>query len=183
MSLLSIWTSIKTTVAKYSPLGNAPAAQLIIFAVIIALLLGFCTYAKASEVDILGGSTVIRGPTGVLAMDVIFPKVIGDYGNLELGLNLIGESNWHCFDGAECNNNQAVVHAEVVAPIPYLGEVGIGVAHLQHSDNYNSGSIDFSLSLEHRIYKNVYIRYQHFSNAGTNAPNAGRDMVLIGWRF
>ena len=188
MNLSDLYTAFKnskvfTWLANHSPLGNQVGVQIAVFTVIILLLLGFCSHANAAELDIMGGSTVVRGPTGVIAMNLVFPKQIANYGNIELGLDIIGKSNFHCPNLSECNNNQAVVHAEVVAPIKYLGELGIGLAHIQHEDAYNSGSINFSLSLEHKVYKSVYFRYQHFSNAGTTAHNEGRDMVLFGWRF
>lgn len=170
--------------ARISPSGNPLKVQIVLLIMGLLFGLSFCHYAKGAELDIMLGSAVVRGPTGVAAMDVVFPKVIGGFGNLEAGFDLIGESNFSCTgNNPECNANQSVVHAEAVAPIPYVGELGIGIAHIQHPDAYNSGSINFSLSLEHHVWHNLYVRYQHFSNAGTSAPNEGRDIVLAVWRF
>jgi len=176
--------------ASKSPFGNPLIVQIILYAMVAvffgAMLLK-CGNAHAAELDIMGGSTVVRGPTGVMAMNVVFPRVVADYASISVGFDIIGESAWRCPDNTECNNNQAIVHAQVVAPLRYNFDLGIGVAHIQHADNYNSGSIDFSLSLEHpvwqRKYPDLFWRYQHFSCAGTCSPNEGRDMLLLGWRF
>lgn len=205
MSLLSLWTNtIKPFLARVSPFGNALPVQIILYVMVAIFFFGLLTHcgkAKADEapaalyqsqslqLDILAGSTVVRGPTGVLGMNLRFPGIVAHYADLSVGFDIIGQSNW-CSGGTgpQCfNNNQAVIHAQIVAPLRWGYELGIGVAHLQHSDNYNSGSIDFSLSLQHQLwarkFPNVYWRYQHFSCAGTCSPNEGRDMLLLGYRF
>lgn len=173
---------LKAWLAAHSPSGNALGVQIILVIAITLFTLTFCSRAKGAELDVLLGSTVVRGPTGVAALNVRFPNAIAGVGALNVGFDLIGESSWRCAQPL-CNQNQAVVHAQAVSP-PLGGvEIGVGVAKLQHSDNYNSGAINFSLSLERQVYKDIYVRYQHFSNAGTSAPNEGRDILLIGWRF
>jgi hypothetical protein len=188
------WSNtVKPFLARVSPLGNPLIAQIVLY-IMIALFFGalvtHCGKAKAAELDIMAGSTFVRGPTGVLGMNLRFPQIVANYADLSVGFDLIGSSNW-CksgLTGPQCyNNNQAVIHAQVVAPLKYGIELGIGVAHLQHEDNLNCGSVDFSLSLQHQVWKtkypNLYWRYQHFSSAGTCSPNEGRDMFLLAWRF
>lgn len=205
MKLLSfvsnLWnTKIEPFLARVSPLGNPLLAQIVLFimvALFFAALLTHCGKAKADEyhpqplqLEIMTGSTFVRGPTGVLAMNLRFPKIVANYADLSVGFDLIGSSNW-CkggVTGPQCyNNNQEVVHAQVVAPLMYGLELGIGIAYMQHSDNLNSGSINNSLSLQHKLWArkwpHLYWRYQHFSNAGTMPTNEGRDMLLLAWRF
>ena len=205
-SLLTVWTDkILPLLARISPFGNPLLVQIVLYIMVAFFffsLLTHCGRAHADEapiaqyqktdlqLDIFGGSTVVRGPTGVIAMNLRFPAVIAHYADLSVGFDIIGESTW-CpagGTGSSCfNNNQAIVHAQVVSPLKYGFELGIGVAHIQHEDNYNSGSIDFSLSLQRQLWArkwpNAYWRYQHFSCAGTCSPNEGRDMILVGYRF
>ncbi|MGH7745077.1 MAG: acyloxyacyl hydrolase [Candidatus Dormibacteria bacterium] len=197
MNKMVTWlnTKIVPFLKRVSPLGNSLPAQIVLYAMVLLFFVGLvtrCGMAKADEVntktyqvDIMTGSTVVRGPTGVLSMNLRFPKLVANYADLSVGFALIGSSNYPC--GTCYNNNQAILHAQVVAPLKWGFELGIGVAKIQHSDAYNSGAINFSLGMQHTIWKrlmpNLFWRYQHFSNAGTFSPNRGRDMVLVGWRI
>ena len=161
------------------PFGNSKKVILILLLMISAFCVPFFVKScRGADLDMMVGSTVIRGETGVIGMNYVMPRAIGHFADIELGAYLIGASNW----GGDHNRNQAVVHAQVVSHLWKL-LLGIGVAHMQHSDAYNSGSINFSLSLQYPVYKQFYIRYQHFSNSGTGSPNYGRDMVLMTYRF
>jgi hypothetical protein len=190
---MSIWTTIVSKLKGITPFGNAPGVQVALYIMVAAFVIGMvthCATAKGAELEVVTGSTVVRGPTGVLGMNLRFPGIIANYGTLNAGFDIIGQSNW-CSGGRtgpECfNNNQAAVHVQAVAPLKFDFDLGIGVAKLQHKDNYNSGPINFSLSLEHPVWKklwpNVFWRYQHFSCAGTCSPNEGRDMLLVAYRF
>jgi hypothetical protein len=186
--------SFKDFLARISPFGNPGPVQVALY-VMVALFFGAmlfkCGVAKSAELEIAAGSTFVRGATGALEMDVVFPKVIANYANLTAGFTLVGQSDW-CHSGIKTgpychNDNQAMLHLQAVAPLKFGFELGIGVAKLQHEDNYSSGGINFNLSLEHKLwarkFPNVYWRYTHFSNAGTHAPNEGRDLLLVGYRF
>jgi hypothetical protein len=191
---MSLWTDkIKPFLARISPFGNALPVQIVLYVMVglfFAAMVTHCGKAKGAELDILTGSTVVRGYSGVIGMNVRYPRLVANYADLSVGFDIIGQSTW-CSGGRtgpQCfNNNQAAVHAQVIAPLKYNFELGIGVAKLQHVDNYNSGPINFSLSLQHTVWKSkipqLYWRYQHFSCAGTCSPNTGRDILLLGWRF
>jgi Lipid A 3-O-deacylase (PagL) len=163
------------------PLGNSPGVKVaIVTAILLFLSAFFVKSCRGDELhmDYLAGSAVVRGPAGAMGMLVCDERKIAGFADVCGGFYLIGDSNWNGY-----NSYQAVVHAQVVSRLKYGFELGIGVAKIQHSDAYNSGAINFSLSLEHQIYKNLYLRYQHFSNAGTNIPNTGRDLLFAAWRF
>ncbi len=161
------------------PFGNSKKVIIILIIMICAFLIPFFIKScRASDLDMMVGSTVVRGETSVIGLNWVDPRAIGNFADIELGAYLIGQSNWN----GQINKNQAAVHAQVVSHFKKL-LIGIGVGHLQHSDAYNSGSIEFSLSLQYPIYKQWYVRYQHFSNSGTDHPNYGRDMVLLTYRF
>jgi Lipid A 3-O-deacylase (PagL) len=199
-----MWSKIVAWLAAHSPFGNPAAVQVVLYimvAVFFCAMLFKCGYVKADEVsaaraqpvsaliapaelEIQFGSTIVRGPTGVMGMNLRFPDVVAHYATLNFGFNIIGQSSWKCTNNTLCNDNQAVVMAQIVAPLPKGFELGIGVAHLQHADDFNCGPIDFSLSLEHPFFwDNIFWRYQHYSSAGTCSPNEGRDMIEIAYRF
>lgn len=164
------------------PLGNNTKVKVILLAVIGLFLCSFFVKAcrgAEMKMDFVAGSALVRGNAGAFGLNVCQPRVIANFADWCNGFMLIGDSSWR----GKHSDFQAVLHSQVVAHL-WLGfELGIGVAHMQHSDEYNSGSVNFSLSLERRVYKNFYLRYQHFSNAGTSMPNEGRDLLLSTWRF
>ena len=61
--------------------------------------------------------------------------------------------------------------------------LGVGVAHWQHTSRILGDEFTFALSLSYRLGDSWDLRYRHFSNAGTASPNAGQDLLLIGYRF
>lgn len=194
MNLKDIWLNkVYPLLARVSPFGNPAAVQVVLYAMValfFVAMLTHCNKAHSAELEIATGSTVVRASTGVLEMDLIFPKVIANYASLTAGFTLIGSSNW-CGagqTGPTCYNaNQAVMHLQAVAPLKFGFELGIGAAKIQHDDNMNSGAVNFNLSLEHTVwarkFPNLYWRYAHFSNAGTHSPNEGRDMLMVAYRF
>jgi hypothetical protein len=163
------------------PLGNKSKVKLVLLIAVAVFLGGF--FIKkcqgAERMDFVAGSAVVRGPAGAFGLNVCEVKAIANFADLCGGFLLVGDSTWQ---GAY-SGYQAIVHGQVVAHTWGGFELGIGVAHLQHADAYNSGDIDFSLSLQRRVYKNFYLRYQHFSNAGTSSPNQGRDIIGGAWRW
>ena len=164
------------------PLGNKPAVKVVLLIAIAVFLSGFfvkkCQGAEV-KMDFVAGSAVVRGATGAFGLNVCQERVIAGFADWCSGFMLIGSSTWN----GQYNDFQAVVHSQVVAHTRGGFELGVGVAHIQHDDAYNSGTVNFSLSLAHRLFSNVYVRYQHFSNAGTHMPNQGRDLLLADWRF
>lgn len=190
-----MFDTIKNWFKRVTPFGNSMPVQAVLYTMVIVFFLAVathCSKAKSAELDIVSGSTIIRGPTGVIGMNLRYPNLVAGFVDVSGGFAIIGSSNWCSYTSpkyaiGQCyNSNQSVVHAQAVAHLPWNFELGIGSAHLQHADNYNSGSINFSLSLQHQIwaskYPHLYWRYQHFSNAGTHEPNVGRDMLLITYR-
>lgn len=163
------------------PLGNKTAVKIVLITAIVCFLAGFfVTKCQGAErMDFVAGSAVVRGSAGAFGLNVCEVKAIANFADLCGGFLLISDSTWR----GQYSDYQSMVHAQVVAHAWGGFELGIGAARLQHDDAYNSGRINFSLSLEHRIYRNLYVRYQHLSNAGTSKPNAGRDLLLAAWRF
>src|SRR5882757_4965890 len=108
---MSLWTDkIKPFLARISPFGNAMSVQVALYVMVALFFVAMitqCGKANGAELDILAGSTVVRGPTGVIGMNVRFPRVIANYADLSVGFDIIGQSNW-CSGGRkgpQCFNN------------------------------------------------------------------------------
>lgn len=135
------------------------------------------TWGDAAELEFGYGKTVVRGPTDVAALTVVWPNQIGKI-DLFAGTLLIGSYNYHNTDFG----NQIVLRGGFRANVGQHFSTLFGVAKIQHDDPLNSGAINFNLGLVGR-YKNLSATYLHISNAGTSSPNVGRDMLLVSWRF
>lgn len=177
------------------------------FLVLLVAALIWTTRCQAAEFDLAYGRTLIRGETDVASATVVWPKAVNGI-DLYAGVMLIGSYDYGtCRVPAVPNGlgsgirtppieikptividvpcrygNQLVARAGIMAHLWQLG-VGLGVATMQKDDLFNSGKLQFNLRLSYDHWKHVRIDIDHFSNAGSNAPNYGRDMVSVGWRF
>lgn len=149
---------------------------IIAFVVLLVMAVAYATRAKAAELDMAYGKALVRGPTDVAAITVVWPNQIGKV-DLFAGTMLIGSFN---YENKPYSNN-IVLRTGFTANVKNFG-VTFGVADLQHGDRLNSGGINFNLGLSYR-YKQLTASYLHISDGGTQQPNIGRDMVLLGWRF
>jgi hypothetical protein len=161
---------------------GAPKVQVIVAAVIILFLVAMCARAHAGDTSYAQfgmGATAIRGPTAVIDLSFVYPDAAPKDADLEVGATFIGASEFH--DNGQPNN-----FALRAAIVEHLGatEVGIGAAYLQNTDTYNGSHANFNLilGLAPRSVP-LKLRWQHFSNGGTQSPNKGRDMVLVYWVF
>lgn len=147
------------------------------FVGVLILAIGYSS-CHAAEIELAYGRTIIRGPTDVAALTVVWPKQIGGI-DLFAGAMLIGDYSY----GGTHYNNQIVVRTGITANVKRFG-VSFGVAHLQNADALNSGDLNFNLGLSWRFGKRLVVYPEmHFSNAGSHDPNTGRDMALIGIRL
>jgi hypothetical protein len=149
---------------------------ILLFLAILIATVWYATRADAAELDISYGRTLLRGPTDVASVTVLWPKQVGDI-DLYAGTILIGS---YQYGGAPYGNN-VVLRTGFTAHAKNFG-VSFGVADLQHEDRMNSGSINFNLGMEYR-WQHAAVCYMHISNAGSHEPNLGRDMLVVSWRF
>ena len=181
MNLKDLYAKYAAFVQRFLPFGNAPplvaVLVLFVFLFLLPFLFGQCT-AKGAEFEFSGGSTVVRGPASAMGLKVIVPDVITKNADLGCGLMLIGAST---YNGAP-QLTQAAVHCQIISHLDRFN-FGLGAGVLQHDDAYNGGKVNFSLMLEVRTWEQLYVQYQHFSNSGSAAPNLGRDLALLSWRF
>lgn len=166
-----------------TPWNPGKKAAWIVTALIVVLAVGFCTTARSAEgttpyVQFGLGSTVVRGTTPSVDLSIVYPERVGD-ASYEFGATFIGESSFR--DVLQRNN--FALHAGIVDGFGRF-DVGLGVAYLQNTDEYNGSNLNFQLLLGYRFKAlPLTVRLQHFSNGSTKMPNRGRDMLLFYYRF
>lgn len=158
---------------------RSPKTQLLVAIVLLLFLAGAATTCRGAEPVLqfgLGG-TLMRGPAPVLDLAVVYPKAGPGDADYLLGVTLVGESEYR---GAS-QRNQVFWRAQIIEGFGKF-DVGLGVAVKQNDDAYNSGGLQFALSVGYRFGR-VAAQELHFSNSGTRYPNAGRDLAIAAWRF
>lgn len=160
--------------------GNRKA-QIGVIVVIALVLAGLATQCRAAEgySQFAAGSTIVRGHASAVDLALVYPRIgISDAG-AQVGVTFVSESTYK----ARNQRNQFMWHASLVDGFGNL-DVMLGAAYLQNVDIYNGSHTNFMLGVQYRVQRlPVTIIYRHFSNGGTQTPNIGRDMVMIGWRF
>lgn len=153
---------------------NTKTAKLVLLFIVI-LVLAWATKSHAEGIGFSAGSSILRGPAPSIQVEWQWPAWEHRDGHWETGITLIAPSN---YKGADQRNTFALdaTYIDGFGPV----DVGIGPTYLQNTDVYNSGGMNFHLLLGYH-HKKFFVRYNHFSNAGTRSPNLGRDLVLAGW--
>ena len=156
---------------------NPPRVVFVVSLFLALFVASFAVQCRAAEFQFEGGSTVVRGYAPAIAIVVTQPKIIVGQADLQYTLNLIGSSTFR----GEDQPNQIVAGAQLVngyGPI----DLGLGLAVMQNEDAYNSGNVNFSLSLRY-TFRSFSVVLRHYSNAGSSFPNYGRDVLMASWRF
>lgn len=160
---------------------GAPKTQLGVLALIITLVVAFCTHAHAGEsrVNLGVGPTVVRGPSAAIELALRWDDAGPRDADFELGTIFIGQST---AQNGEFQRNNFAWYGCVIDGFGKF-DVGIGPAFLQNTDNYNGSHVNYTLLLGYRFTEHWNVRYQHFSNGGTQSPNKGRDMIFLRREF
>jgi hypothetical protein len=158
-------------------LFDNPKPVRIVIVIFVALLLGlFAMKSRGSELYFDAGSAVVRGETPVIGMNIAWKQQGPANTDYELGFKLIGESKHY-----RENSNQFVVHGLLVDGWKKY-EMGLGFAYFNVPSEY-ACQFTFSLLMRYRFTDRIHVQAQHFSSAGSCEPNAGRDLLTVGWRF
>jgi hypothetical protein len=168
---------------KWFPTDNPVPAKRALALIIFGFIAFFAiNYARAAEVEIMGGGAAIRASTSWMGMKVIAPDIAGEGGDVGCGFRIIGASIYHDTWAAP----QVVVDCQVFARMEDRVKIGVGIARLQHADPFNClapGGINFSLSAQGRVWEQLWIGWFHQSSAGSCEPNLGRDLIGVSWVF
>lgn len=156
------------------PIGNKGGAYVavIVFIIILCFLLFRCTKAQADEhVYLRAGSAFGPGGAGpVLGLDLrtpLGPQLDLYAGTLLWGKTKLGQDNWDWHVGVRtCRGNVCA---------------NLGAAYVQAIDALNGSHTNFNLGLSYQFswHRLAGIDYAHLSNAGTIAPNLGRNAALV----
>ncbi len=163
------------------PLDNPAPIVVVIAAFLLALALALAlshrAWGETPVIQLSTGRAVLRGPAPVLELAWDYPA--GRGGDAwRSGLTLVGHS---AFRGVNYPNSY-MLSEQYVTGFGRL-DLGLGAAYLANPLPYNGAHVDFKLSIGYRFSFPVAIGYEHYSCGGSCAPNLGRDMLLIGWRF
>jgi len=161
--------------------GNR-ASQIGVSIVVLLLIAALATKCQAADrkgaYAQFGVGYTLRGDSSVLDLAVIKPDVVRD-ADIEMGLTFYSASELYDLP-------QGPNFAWRVQLVDGFGnfDVGLGIAVLPKSDIYNTGTLNFSLSLGYRFQRiPVTVSLRHLSNGGTSSPNKGRDALTISYRF
>lgn len=164
-----------------------PKVLLAVGALIVLLSIGLCIpQCHAAEqpldapyVQLDVGSTVVRGQAPVLDLTFTEPASVLRHAFWQESLTIIGSST---LNGKAVPNNFALRGLFVDGFGRF--DVGLGLAWIDNYLPYNGQHVNFALQLDYRFkVLPVTLTYAHMSDAGTQLPNLGRDIVMLGWRF
>lgn len=150
----------------------------IVIVTLVAALATQCAYAEPYA-QFGYGRTLLKGTADALDLSVRYPDAGPGDADYAVGVTFIGPSQLY---GQDQPANFAW-RAEVIDGFGYF-DVGFGLAVMQNEDIYNSGRMNFVLSLGYRFQRlPITVTLRHFSNGSTSRPNKGRDALLIALRF
>jgi hypothetical protein len=151
--------------------GYAVAVFVLIFLVALA------TKCHSEGIVFGVGSSIFRGSASTLQLAWQWPSPQSKDAHFETAITMIAPSQ---FNGVDQRNQFAwsVVYIDGFRNF----DIGLGPAFLQNKDAYNSSGANFNLLIGYH-WKRWFMRWCHFSNAGTHDPNIGRDLMLVGTVF
>ncbi len=127
------------------------------------------------EIDAGAAANLRTAATGSLEVETV--PFISGFVALRGGLSWVAASS---FRGE--NRSQLGVSTQVAVSW-WRFELATGPLLLQHSDAYNSGTINIASSLDLVLTRHWRLRVEHWSNADSGFPNIGRNRILVGYRF
>lgn len=171
--LKSAWTWVSGLV------GNNKQARPFIFAAIIlfVILAVSCNVSRADELHLETGVSVIHGTGPYLGLYYKFgsSKTL----STETGFEFWGKTT--PYEGRTIPNNwnpNALI--DVQKGRFYMG---MGIAYLQLTDPLDGSHLNIALKLGFQATDRIGITMRHISNAGTVAPNVGRNSIALDWRL
>jgi hypothetical protein len=195
-----MWSKFKAWIIAHAPFNLAPGAIFAVLTLIFLILVGLwvnrahsaTVFDEKPYVQFNVGSTVIRGVTPTFGIDLVEPTNLVKGSDIVIGMFAVGRSTWkNCpIDGAgnhQCESNlawRAIFEDTVYGNKFGAVRAGIGISYMTNYLPYNGGNVNANLQLAYEFYKApLTITYTHFSCGGSCSPNAGRDLLLLGWRF
>lgn len=152
-------------------------AEWLVVLFVIALLTLLAISARASELQVEGGAAVLRGYTPTLGLSIQWPDKGPAHTDYELGFMLIGDGTYNEVDFG----NQVVWYGMLWDGYRAI-ELGIGAAYFNVESPFTC-QFTFALGARWRFTERMAAQWRHYSTAGSCAPNSGRDLATISYRF
>jgi len=171
---------------RFNPFNNPKPAIYFILGFIL-LVVFFLAKESRAETNMEWGATFAGGKyTHGSAM--FFSETWDD--KYLIGFGLVGDQhrNFNVWSGNTVSRQKITVGSNLMVQAQRLVTykkvtLGMGVAKWQHTSRIFGDEFTFALSLSYNPNDSWYFQYRHFSNGGTASPNAGQDLLLIGYRF
>lgn len=156
---------------------NGRQAVYYIAAFVVLLLALFAVKARAEQtLELEAGSAMLRGETPVLGLTIACKECGPVRTDYEFGFELIGESS-HYLD----NPNVIQVHGQLVDGWRNF-EMGLGF-YFQNVPTEYVCQFGFHLLARYRVSSRFALQWRHSSSGSSCIPNAGRDLLTLGYRF
>jgi len=156
---------------------NSKPAVYGILAFVLVLLVLWSVHARADQALTLeAGSAMIRGETPTVGVTVNCGRCGPINTDYEFGFDLIAESTHYRY-----NPNVIQVRAQLVDGYKRF-EAGIGFYYQNVPTEYVC-QFGFHLMTRFRISDRIALQWRHSSSAASCTPNAGRDLLTLGWSF
>lgn len=159
--------------------GNDPKMRPLIFAVIILFLgtAAYCSKAHSAELHLEVGVSAIHGTGPYLGLSYRFGGSKTLYA--ETDFQFWGKTTK--YENATIPNNWCPSALMDVQKGRF--SMGLGVAYLQLTDRLDGSHLNIALKTEWQLTDRFGVVVRHISNAGTVAPNVGRNSIALDWRL
>ena len=148
----------------------------------LGLALSKCHAAEPNDApyaQLSAGSTIVRGVAPVLDFTLTEPAPQLNKAYFQESITLVGSST---FKGQAAPNNY-FFRGLFVDGFGHF-DIGLGVCWIDNPQPYNGQHLNMNLQLAYRFtVLPITATYSHCSDAGTQLPNYGRDILMIGARF
>ena len=151
---------------------------MIVVIFVLVLLFGFYKEATA-DVTVEVGSGILSGQFSKGAVLSINER----FGNYIIGMGYIAKQEVTPRTEPQTPVDENLfVHGQRMVKL-WDVDLGLGVAYFNSTNRALGSKFTASLSLEYNFNEHWDIKFRHFSNAGSAAPNMGQDMLLVGYTF
>jgi hypothetical protein len=148
-----------------------------ILAFVAVLLLLWSIHARADQtLEFEAGAAMLRGETPAVGVTIACKECGPVRTDYEFGFDLIGESNFYQY-----NPNVIQVRAQIVDGYKRF-EAGIGFYYQNVPTEYVC-QFGFNLLARYRVSSRFDLQWRHSSSGSSCYPNAGRDLLTLGYRF
>ncbi len=159
--------------------GNNPKVRPLIFAVIILFVCtaSYCSLAHADELHLEVGVSAIHGTGPYLGLSYRFggSKTLYTEGDFQFW----GKTTQ--YEGSGIPNNWCPSVLMDVQKGRF--SMGLGVAYLQLTDRLDGSHLNIAIKSGWEFTDRYSIVLRHISNAGTVAPNVGRNAIALDIRL